>query len=248
MEDHEPQGRKSEDRKSTSHVICRKGRELPVRQVMELSEKSRDGARAHAGQVVVFGDIADGCLVRIHSRCLYGDVLRSDDCDCGPEIDLAMDRIQSEGSGVLIYLDQEGRGSGLVVKAEGLGLADRTGVDSFASYRALGHPVDSRSYGQAAETLAGLGLTSVRLMTNNPDKLSAVRRAGITVQRVPLLTVPRSERARRYMESKRRVAGHHLPVPDSLGGSWICRFQQLVPAPLRPFWEWFGRVPFERTV
>ncbi|WP_067687017.1 hypothetical protein [Nocardia jejuensis] len=216
-------------------MISRRGRDLAIRQVLELREKSGSGAEVCIGHVLVFGDLRDGCLVRIHSRCLYGDVLRSDDCDCGPEIDLAMDRIQTEGHGVLIYLEQEGRGAGLVVKAKGLRLADRTGVDSFASYLALGHPIDSRSYEQAAEALTQLGLTRIRLMTNNPEKLVAVRGVGITVYPEPLVTAPRSERARRYMESKRRVTGHHLPTIDPVVESWDRRVQQVMLWLIRPF-------------
>ncbi|MFJ4653550.1 GTP cyclohydrolase II [Nocardia sp. NPDC088792] len=171
--------------------------------VMELSD----------GHVLVFGAPADGCLVRIHSRCLYGDTLQSDDCDCGPELDMAMDMIQDEGGcGVLIYLEQEGRGAGLVVKAMGLRTGEQTGADTFDSYRMLGHPVDSRSYTHAAAALSKLGFRSVRLMTNNPDKVQALRDVGLIVQEVPLPTKPRSERARLYMESKRRIAGQRSQV------------------------------------
>lgn len=166
-----------EDLESTAHMLSRRGRDLTVR-VRDLYDESRAEPGAVTGHVVVFGEPRNRCLVRIHSRCLYGDVLQSDDCDCGPELELAMDRIQSEGRGVLIYLEQEGRGAGLEIKARGLRFAERTGADSFASYRKLGHPPDSRCYRQAADALGGLGLSAVRLMTNNPEKLAAVRRAG----------------------------------------------------------------------
>lgn len=196
---------------ATAHSLSRKGRELRVR-VMELSD----------GHVLVFGAPVDGCLVRIHSRCLYGDTLQSDDCDCGPELDLAMDMIQSEdGCGVLIYLEQEGRGAGLVVKAMGLRTGEQTGADTFDSYRMLGHPVDSRSYGHAAAALRDFGFRSVRLMTNNPDKVRALRDVGLSVQEVPLPTTPRSERARLYMESKRRIAGRHSQVGGSGSAWWV---------------------------
>ncbi|MBB5916511.1 3,4-dihydroxy 2-butanone 4-phosphate synthase/GTP cyclohydrolase II [Nocardia transvalensis] len=188
----------------TEHLLRRKGREMAVR-VRELHD-ARDG-----GTILLFGAVADGCLVRIHSRCLYGDVLRSDDCDCGPELDHAMDMIQAEGAGVLVYLEQEGRGSGLVAKARGLAHSERTGRDTFTSYGDLGYPADCRSYEPAAAALADLGLTSVRLLTNNPEKVPALHRAGIDVTPIPLITAPRSARARAYLEAKRDRRGHWTP-------------------------------------
>ncbi|GAB0108016.1 GTP cyclohydrolase II RibA [Nocardia sp. JMUB6875] len=202
-----------EDLQLTEHSLSRKGREMPVR-VMELRDKPDGTVEQIVGHVLVFGHPGDGCLVRIHSRCLYGDALQSDDCDCGPELELAMDLIQDEnGQGVLIYLEQEGRGAGLIVKAMGLRTGEQTGADTFDAYRMLGHPVDSRSYDHAADALTYLGLRSVRLMTNNPDKLQAVQDAGLDVQAVPLATEPRSERAALYMEAKRRGANHSYPEP-----------------------------------
>ncbi|WP_309231216.1 GTP cyclohydrolase II [Nocardia sp. SYP-A9097] len=188
---------------------------------MRVSDLRTDsGVGELLGHILVFGDPGEGCLVRIHSRCLYGDALGSQDCDCGAELDMAMDLIQDEGHGVLIYLEQEGRGSGLVVKAMSLRLGAQIGVDIFTSYRMLGHPIDSRSYGHAAQALSGLGIRSVRLMTNNPDKVAALERAGFIVTTVPLLTEPRSERARLYMESKRVVTGH---CPPTGGQGWPVR-------------------------
>ncbi len=209
----------------TEHRIRRKGGELTVR-VRQLHDTS-DG-----GTILLFGPVADGCLVRIHSRCLYGDVLQSDDCDCGPELDKAMDLIQAEGAGVLIYLEQEGRGSGLIAKARGLRYSERHGVDTFTSYRELDYPLDCRSYAPVAAALRELGLRSVRLLTNNPEKMAAVAQAGIAVEPVQLITVPRSERARAYMQSKREFRGHWLPEfrvdpaaalpPDALPAAGTC--------------------------
>ncbi|MFF2550152.1 GTP cyclohydrolase II [Nocardia sp. NPDC058058] len=204
---------------ATAHSLTRKGRELSVR-VSELRADPETGAGELLGHILVFGDPDQECLVRIHSRCLYGDALGSQDCDCGPELDLAMDLIQAEGHGVLVYLEQEGRGSGLIVKAMGLRLGAQIGVDTFTSYRMLGHPIDSRSYGHAAQALSGLGLRSVRLMTNNPDKVAALEEAGFAVVTVPLLTEPRSERARQYMEAKRRFRGHRSMIG---GRRWPAR-------------------------
>ncbi|MFJ9370445.1 GTP cyclohydrolase II [Nocardia sp. NPDC101769] len=187
---------------------------------MELRDDPDGASGQILGHVLVFGHPGDGCLVRIHSRCLYGDVLQSDDCDCGPELELAMDLIQDEdGQGVLIYLEQEGRGEGLVVKAMGLRTGEQTGADTFDAYRMLGHPIDSRCYDHAADALSDLGLREVRLMTNNPDKVQAVQDAGLKVEAVPLVTEPRSERAARYMEAKRRTTNHGYPRPAAEGSA-----------------------------
>ncbi|WP_330255551.1 GTP cyclohydrolase II [Nocardia sp. NBC_00565] len=189
----------------TGHRLTRKGRELEVR-VLRIADDD-DG-----GHALLFGDIADGCLVRIHSRCLYGDALRSDDCDCGPELDLAMDMIQQAGAGVLIYLEQEGRGAGLINKARGLRTSERNNIDTFESYRRLQLRPDSRSYTRAAEFLVAVGLSRVRLLTNNPDKVDALERVGLDVSVWPLHTMPRSERAREYLRAKRQRRGHDLPA------------------------------------
>ncbi|WP_024804954.1 GTP cyclohydrolase II [Nocardia sp. BMG51109] len=197
-------GGDADRRDDTRHHIRRKGRDLSVR-VREFRDP-RNG-----GTILLFGDVADGCLVRIHSRCLYGDALHSEDCDCGPELDLAMDLIQDAGAGVLVYLEQEGRGSGLLAKARGLHYSEAQGVDTFTSYRHLDLPADCRSYATAARQLHDLGLRFVRLLTNNPEKVKDLADTGIRVERVPLITEPRSERARAYMESKRHIRGHLLP-------------------------------------
>ncbi|WP_405139613.1 GTP cyclohydrolase II RibA [Nocardia sp. NBC_01388] len=190
----------------TEHQLTRRGSELRVR-VVEFDD------RGAAGHALLFGDpeVHSDPLVRIHSRCLYGDALESQDCDCGPELQLAMNRIQSEGVGVLIYLEQEGRGAGLITKAKGLRITQLRRVDTYASYRMLAVEDDSRCYVQAAEFLAALGPGSVRLLTNNPGKAQALRRSGLAVTPVPLTTVPRSARAMAYLEAKRRLGGHRLP-------------------------------------
>ncbi|MFD6157183.1 GTP cyclohydrolase II [Nocardia sp. NPDC060256] len=188
----------------TDHRFTRKANDLRVR-VLELDDA---GERGH---LLVFGDIADGCLVRIHSRCLYGEVLGSDDCDCGPELDVALDRIQAARSGILVYLEQEGRGAGLIAKARGYRHSELCRTDSFTSYRELGYPVDARTYAVAARGLLGLGLRSVTLLTNNPAKVEALQDADLTVVVAPLITPVRSERARAYLEAKRVHRGHIIP-------------------------------------
>ncbi|WP_067651058.1 GTP cyclohydrolase II RibA [Nocardia harenae] len=192
------------DRPEAAHRSPRKGSELNV-QVIELSDA------INGGHLLIFGNATNGCLVRLHSRCLYGEVLGFQDCDCGPELEAAMDLIQAEGAGVLVYLEQEGRGAGLSMKARGLGLGQRDGLDTFESYHRLGLNEDLRDYKAAANALAALGLDRVRLMTNNPDKVAALREADIEVDVVPLHTEPQSEEARRYLAAKRIRRGHLLP-------------------------------------
>lgn len=189
----------------TEHRFTRKESTLPVR-VLELDDTTE------RGHLLIFGAPTDGCLVRIHSRCLYGETLRSDDCDCGPELDAALDLIQAAGSGVLVYLEQEGRGLGLVAKARGYRHSEQHRTDSFTSYAQLGFPVDARTFEAAARGLAALGLGSVTLLTNNPVKIEAVRAAGLEVVATPLITPVRSDRAWAYLEAKRILRGHTLPA------------------------------------
>ncbi|GAB4586132.1 GTP cyclohydrolase II [Nocardia sp. IFM 10818] len=211
----------------TQHFFSRKGRRLTIRVVAV-------GDHDNNGHALIFGDkLVDGCLVRIHSRCLYGEVLGSDDCDCGRELDMSLDLIQQEGSGILIYLEQEGRGAGLIAKAKGYQHSERTGADTFTSYEALGIPADLRSYDDAAAMLVALDLRSVRLLTNNPEKVAAVRAAGLTVTAVPVHAPPRSERARRYLEAK-RLRGHHLPDYDRRMQRLLLSHQRMLRRPTRP--------------
>lgn len=211
----EPAGAKVEwgQIERTRHLLTRKGAEMPVR---VLDVPGVDG-----GQAIIVGDAERSAspLVRIHSRCLYGDALQSDDCDCGPELNKAMDAIQREGAGVLIYLEQEGRGAGLTVKAMGLQLTQSQGVNTFDAYHELGYPDDLRRFDHVAQFLLDdLALRSVRLLTNNPDKVNALQAHRIEVHPVPLRTVPRSLWSRMYLEAKRIRRGHTLPPR----WAWVC--------------------------
>ena len=150
----------------------------------------------------VFGQPADDCLVRIQSRCVYGEIFGADTCDCRAQLDRSIERIKAEGSGVLVYLDQEGRGSGLAAKAKGYQLTDQLQLDTFASYAHLGLAPDSRSFADAATLLAQLELRRVRLLTNNPDKVAALETAGLVVKRETLLTDAPSEYAFNYLLAK----------------------------------------------
>jgi 3,4-dihydroxy 2-butanone 4-phosphate synthase / GTP cyclohydrolase II len=159
---------------------------------------------------LVLGDVEgrEGVLVRIHSECLTGDVFGSRRCDCGDQLELALARIAEEGRGVLVYLrGHEGRGIGLLEKIRAYHLQDH-GLDTVDANLVLGHPSDGRDYGAAAEILADLGVTAVRLLTNNSAKRSALESAGIRVtERLPALAPLRPEN-RGYLHTKRVRLGH----------------------------------------
>ena len=146
--------------------------------------------------------------VRIHSECMTGDVFGSMRCECGEQLKKALRILGSnETPGILLYLRQEGRGIGLVEKLKAYNLQD-TGMDTFEANRALGHADDNRSYGTAVDILCHLGVTSIELMTNNPEKLKAIQEAGIVAKRVSLEISPNDVNAG-YLAAKRR-AGHLL--------------------------------------
>lgn len=161
--------------------------------------------------VLIKGDIEhrDSVALRIHSECLTGDAFSSERCDCRNQLALAMSLIENEGSGLIIYLRQEGRGIGLFDKVRAYHLQDE-GVDTVDANTALGLPVDRRNYGLSAEIIAVLHVRSVKLMTNNPLKREALVAAGIGVREiVPLLTEETANNAR-YLDTKRRRLGHTL--------------------------------------
>lgn len=148
-------------------------------------------------------------LCRVHSECLTGEVFRSRRCDCGPQLDLALQRIEEAGSGVVIYLRQEGRGIGLVNKIRAYTLQD-SGVDTVEANHALGFPGDLRTYGVAAEMLRDLGIKSVVLMTNNPAKIEGLQQAHFLVEaRIPHYINPTADNFK-YLETKQNKMGHLL--------------------------------------
>jgi 3,4-dihydroxy 2-butanone 4-phosphate synthase/GTP cyclohydrolase II len=168
----------------------------------------RGADREHVA--IVLGDLADRPLVRVHSECLTGDVFHSRRCDCGAQLEMALREIRREGSGAVIYLrGHEGRGIGLIEKLRAYALQD-DGLDTVDANRRLGHPDDARSYDVAAAILKDLGASSIRLLTNNPDKCRELERAGITIaQRVPACVAP-TEESRRYLLTKQTRLGHML--------------------------------------
>ncbi|WP_062215639.1 bifunctional 3,4-dihydroxy-2-butanone-4-phosphate synthase/GTP cyclohydrolase II [Streptomyces sp. NBRC 109706] len=166
---------------------------------------------------LVKGDIGDGddVLVRVHSECLTGDIFGSQRCDCGPQLATSLDRISAEGRGVVLYLrGHEGRGIGLLSKLRAYELQER-GRDTLDANLELGLPADARDYAVGARILADLGVRSLRLMTNNPDKAEALTRHGLRVNgRLPLPISP-GEHNLRYLRTKRDRMGHDLPWLDT---------------------------------
>ncbi len=178
-------------------------------------------------------------LVRMHSECLTGDVFRSLRCDCGPQLDLAMARIAQEGQGVIVYLrGHEGRGIGLLHKLQAYELQDQ-GADTVEANLQLGLPADARDYGTGAMILADLGLSTLRLLTNNPAKRAALGGFGLSiVERVPVEVLPNLANER-YLRSKGELMGHEFTGEDlavSSGVGDIARQRrEAPPAVVKPF-------------
>ena len=174
----------------------------------------RDPVDGQEHMALVLGSLGDGeeVLVRVHSECVTGDVFGALRCECGDQLDAALDTILTEGRGVLVYLrGHEGRGIGLVNKVRTQLLQDERGLDTVDSATSLGLPVDVRDYGPAARVLRYRGVRSVRLLSNNPAKVRALEDHGVKVaSRVPLL-VPAHENNSRYLVAKRDRLGHDLP-------------------------------------
>jgi len=148
-------------------------------------------------------------LVRVHSQCLTGDTFRSHRCDCGQQLERAMRQIGEAGEGVIVYLRQEGRGIGLRNKLHAYRLQDE-GLDTVEANEELGFPADKRDYGIGAQILRDLGVRQVRILTNNPKKLSRLQVYGLDVVRQEPLKIPPNDVNRRYLETKRRKMGHLL--------------------------------------
>ena len=166
----------------------------------------------HPYIAIVKGDVCteEPVLVRVHSSCLTGDLLGSLRCDCGDQLSMALESIEAEGRGVVLYIAQEGRGIGLINKLRAYELQDQ-GLDTVEANQALGFKPDLRDYGLGAQVLADLGLRKLRLMTNNPTKVTGLQGYGLEiVEHVPLHAKPAATRSK-YMETKRTKMGHWKP-------------------------------------
>ena len=174
-----------------------------------IGYKSKIDSQLHIA--LILGDIqsADPALVRVQSECLTGDVFSSKRCDCKDQLDRAMKIISDNGSGILLYMRQEGRGIGLLNKIKAYGLQDE-GMDTVEANEALGFPADLRDYGIGAQMLVDLGVKQIRLLTNNPRKIVGFEGYGLTVvERIPL-QVPHNETNTKYLKTKKEKLGHLL--------------------------------------
>ena len=179
------------------------------------SYKSKISLENHLA--LVKGDISDGepVLVRVHSECLTGDVFGSKRCDCGDQLEIAMLLIAKEGRGVLLYMRQEGRGIGLYNKMRAYSLQDQ-GMDTVEANQALGFEADLRDYGTGAEILVDLGIKKLRLLTNNPKKISGIEGFGLElVERIPIQSICNSRNVK-YMKTKKDKMGHILSFGEDI--------------------------------
>ncbi|MCS0639531.1 bifunctional 3,4-dihydroxy-2-butanone-4-phosphate synthase/GTP cyclohydrolase II [Streptomyces sp. LP05-1] len=208
-------------------IAYRRGSEPTVRREAEVRLPTAHGDYTAYGYrstvdgvehvALVHGDLGDGeeVLVRIHSECLTGDVFHSLRCDCGPQLQASMERITEAGRGVVVYLrGHEGRGIGLLSKLRAYELQER-GHDTLDANLELGLPADARDYAAGARMLTDLGVRSVRLLTNNPDKIAALVRHGLTVTGREPMPVQAGEHNLRYLRTKRDRMGHDLPWLDA---------------------------------
>jgi GTP cyclohydrolase II len=173
------------------------------------AESGSDGKRAVEEAVaLVMGDVrSKPPLVRVHSQCLTGDVFHSLRCDCRQQLEMALSMIRDEGAGILIYEQQEGRGIGLMAKLQAYELQD-SGLDTVEANERLGFKADQRDFALPGEMLKALGVTRVRLLSNNPEKVEALQRAGVeVVERVPCEVAP-NPHAEDYLKTKKEKLGH----------------------------------------
>ncbi len=202
-------------------IQYRMNHERLVRKIAEANLPTRSGAfRIHAFESVVdgeqhvalvHGDVRKGepVLVRVHSQCLTGDIFGSRRCDCGEQLEAALDRIVKEGAGVLLYLRQEGRGIGLMHKIRAYALQDQ-GQDTVEANESLGFKADQRDYGIGAQILAELGVKKLKMMTNNPRKFVGLEGYGLEITERISIEISPTDISRRYLETKKRKMGHLL--------------------------------------
>jgi len=204
-------------RKNEKLIECNAVVELPTRYGLFKAHSYQSKLTGEDHLALVKGDITNGgpVLVRVHSECLTGDVFGSQRCDCGEQLDMALRRISQEGKGVLLYMRQEGRGIGLVNKLKAYTLQDQ-GLDTVEANKALGLPADMRDYGIGAEILADLGIHQIRLLTNNPKKISGIEGFGLEIiERIPI-EVKHNANNWLYLKTKRDKMGHMLSFTDEI--------------------------------
>ena len=165
---------------------------------------------------LVKGEVTDGkaALARVHSSCVTGDLLDSLRCDCGDQLHLALQKISDEGRGILVYLEQEGRGIGLVNKLRAYELQEK-GADTVEANEMLGFKPDLRDYGLGAQVLADAGLTKIRLMTNNPKKVVGLDGYGLEIVEEVPLTIASNPHNAKYMQTKADKMGHTFPAENA---------------------------------
>ena len=187
----------------------------PFGEFKVIAYKSSTDPAEHLAMVM--GDVAtnEPILVRVHSQCLTGDVFHSQRCDCGEQIEMSMKRIAEEGRGVVLYMRQEGRGIGIHNKIKAYALQDE-GMDTVEANLSLGFKADHRDYGVGAQILADLGVHSMRLMTNNPKKISGLESYGLKIVEQLPITIKPNPHNRRYLSTKQNKMGHILKVPDNM--------------------------------
>ena len=186
--------------------------------------------RVETALALLLGDIHSGPpLVRIHSQCATGDVFHSLRCDCHDQLHLALRVIANEGAGILLYEHQEGRGIGLMEKLRAYQLQDQ-GLDTIEANLHLGHAVDLRDYQLTVDILRLLNIRSIRLMTNNPEKINAVLSSGIEIVERVSADVPGNPQSAHYLRTKREKLGHHFGHHSSPVSKTVCHASRRVPA------------------
>src|SRR4029079_2340656 len=188
---------------------------LPTRygEFAAVAFKEKLTGKTHVALVLGDVDGAENVLVRVHSECLTGDVFHSLRCDCGEQLEQALDQIAREGIGVFLYMAQEGRGIGLLNKLKTYELQEQ-GLDTVEANQQLGFPADARDYVIGNQILADLGLTTIRILTNNPRKLTGIDGFGLKVVEQVAIEVAPNEENRRYLAAKRDKLGHVLHHQD----------------------------------